>query len=558
MRTSLYAPCLSSRGRQTLGSLAAAVAVLIATACSSPSPGAVAPITWGDIGTGGPTTDATGLDAGADDAGSNDGSTTTNDASEDSGTALDGTIGGDDTMAGDAGTTGGDTGPIDDGNAGDTGMAQDSDEPGEVGDDDGEELEDGNPVDTGASGGGEDGEDGGVSDADDPDGSWQDTGNVGDTGGVKDTGEGNGNDGGSNNGGGDPFGADVPWGSEEDAAPYDAGPPNYPDASAGGVPANICTPQLAELNLKEEKVGGKVDVVWWIDTSGSMSQEAKYLNDNINKFATFIAAANIDFRMILVGNGFSMCVQPPLGGPGCTDGPQFQHKKITIGSTNGPSVLISQYATWSTFLRPDASKNIVAVTDDNQSTPPTCTTQCSSANGGALGQVCSQCKAQWFIDELQKKDPVNFPPTPATPYGFVHHSIVAYETAADCPTIAQKGAAYLQLTAMTGGAKFKICETNWAPIFQALAQSVVQTAKPGCEYGIPFPATVKPNPNIGVNYVAKDDLFAVPSAQNNTCPSSGVGFTLDDPKTPQKITLCPASCDLLKGGGNIQFDFGCF
>ena len=536
---------------RTLATIAAAIAVLVASACSSPSPGNVAPITWGDTGSGGPVGDVGGLDGGVNDGGAgNDG------ASSDDSEALDGTAHNDglatDTGTGDDdGATTSDSHQVSDTHqTGDSGEEQDGDED-DGGEEDGEEADgtgsnDGSVSDGGVS-------DGSVSDVED-DGGTQDGGNGTLDGGNTSQDSGNAND----SGGGNPFGDDVPWGSEEDAAPFDAGPPNYPDAGAGGVPANICTPQLAELNLKEEKVGGKVDVVWWIDTSGSMSQEAKYLNDNINKFATFIAAANIDFRMILVGNGFSMCVQPPLGGPGCTDGPQFQHKKITIGSTNGPSILISQYATWSSFLRPDASKNFVAVTDDNQSTPPTCSTPCSAANGGALGQVCSQCKAQWFVDELQKKDPVNFPLTPTTPYGFVHHSIVAYETSADCPTIAQKGAAYLQLTAMTGGAKFKICETNWTPIFQALAQSVAQTAKPGCEYGIPFPATVKVSGNIGVNYVAKDDLFAVPSAQGNSCPSNGVGFTLDDPITPQKITLCPASCDLLKGGGNIQFDFGCF
>ena len=392
-----------------------------------------------------------------------------------------------------------------------------------------------------------------------PDGSVEDGGAVEDTGGVQDTGSvedtGTTPDAG---GGGDPFGADVPWGSSDDIEPYDAGPVNYPDAGAGSAPPQICTPKVAELNLKEEKVGGKVDVVWWIDTSGSMSQEAKYLNQNINAFAQFIAGANIDYRMILVGNGFGICVQPPLGGPGCTDGPNFHHVKQTIGSTNGPNILVTNYAKWGQFLRPDASKNIVAVTDDNQSTPSSCSTQCSSANGGPIGLPCSQCKAQWFASELQKADPVNFPQTPQTPYGFTHHSIVGYETKADCPTIAQKGAAYLELTAMTNGAKFKVCDTNWAPIFQTLAQSVIQTAKPGCEYGIPYPNGVKPNPAIGLSYVAKDDLFDVPKAVGNVCPGNGNGFTLDNDANPTKVTLCPASCDLLKGGGNIQFDFGCF
>lgn len=329
--------------------------------------------------------------------------------------------------------------------------------------------------------------------------------------------------------------ADVPWGSSDDVEPYDAGPVNYPDAAAGSVPPSICTPVVTELNLKEEKVGGKVDIIWWIDTSGSMSQEAQYLNQNINSFANYINGAKLDFRMILVGNGFGICVQPPLGGPGCTNGPNFMHVKQTIGSTNGNQVLINTYSVWQSFLRPDATKNFVAVTDDDSSTA-----------------------SQWFTDQLQQKDPANFAQSPQVPYGFIYHGIVGYEAKADCPTIAKKGTVYLDLVAKTGGSKFKVCDTNWAPMFASLAQNVVLTAKPGCTYTIPYPSNALLTSYIGLSYVAKDDLFAVPAAPANVCPGNGTGFTVNDPIAPVEITLCPASCDLLKGGGNLQFDFGCF
>jgi hypothetical protein len=328
---------------------------------------------------------------------------------------------------------------------------------------------------------------------------------------------------------------DIPWGSNDDVEPYDAGPVNYPTPTSGSTPPSICAPVVTELNLKEEKVGGKVDIIWWIDTSGSMSQEAKYLNQNINSFANYISGAKLDFRMSLIGNGFGICVQPPLGGPGCTDGPNFMHVKQTIGSTNGNQVLISSYAKWQSFLRPDATKNFVAVTDDNSNTT-----------------------SQWFIDQLQQKDPINFAQSPQVPYGFVYHGIVGYETKSDCPTIAKKGSVYLDLVVKTGGSKFKVCDTNWAPMFVNLAQNVVLTAKPGCNYTIPYPTNALLTSYIGLSYVAKDDLFAVPAAPANVCPSNGVGFTVNDPIAPVEITLCPASCDLLKGGGNLQFDFGCF
>lgn len=328
--------------------------------------------------------------------------------------------------------------------------------------------------------------------------------------------------------------SDIPWGSSDDVEPYDAGPINYPDPSPGSVPPNICTPEVTELNLKEEKIGGKVDIIWWIDTSGSMSQEAKYLDQNINGFANYISGAKLDFRMILVGNGFGICVQPPLGGPNCTNGPNFLHIKQTIGSTNGNQILINSYNSWKSFLRPDATKNFVAVTDDNSSTT-----------------------SQWFIDQLQQKDPANFLQTPQIPFGFVYHGIVGYEAKADCPSIANKGSVYLDLVAKTGGSKYKVCDTNWAPMFANLAQNVVLTAKPGCVYAIPYPQNIPSSSYIGLSYIATDDLFAVPTLKDNVCPQSGEGFTVDNQANPKEITLCPKSCDLLKGGGNLQFDFGC-
>ena len=501
-----------------------AIALLIG-ACGSPTPSGYQPIQFGQLpGNGNGGTADSG--AGGADGAPIDRLDTGGTAQD--GVTLDGASGGaDDATSGDdAGTGGGDTAGVPDTGTGgdaltDGGASEDT------GTGDGGALPDIlPPLDIGGT----------PDSSTTPDSATED-GVLADTGAVDDIG-GGGSDTVGGGGSGDPFGADVPWGSEEDATPYDAGPVGYPDAGAGGSLPQICTPKIGELNLKEEKVGGKVDVIWWIDTSGSMGQEAAYLNQNINAFANFIGNANIDFRMILVGNSTScckICVAPPLGGPNCTDGPQFKHIKQTIGSKNGHSVLVSSYSKWKSFLRPDATKNFVAVTDDN-----------------------SNQSAAWFMSQIKNIDPVQFKPSPEVPHGFVYHSIVAYNSSSDCPTIASKGTVYLDLTAQTNGAKFKICEKNWAPIFQSLANSVVQTAKPGCTYKVPFPAGVGASDKFGVSYVAKDDLFDVPKAPNNVCPSNGVGFTVDNPNAPKEMTLCSSSCNLLKGGGNIQFDFGCF
>ena len=338
---------------------------------------------------------------------------------------------------------------------------------------------------------------------------------------------------------------DVPWGSSADAKPFDAGPINYGDVkntggNTGSGGAGLCTPKISQLPLEEIKKGGQVDIIWWIDTSGSMGQEAKYLNQNLNSFANFIAGSAIDYRVVLIGKSIGsiqVCVGPPLGGPGCSGGPTFLPVKEYISSKNGLQRVVQTYPKWKSFLRKGAVKNFVAVTDDN-----------------SYGQY----NANWFISQLQNLDATMFQKTQDVQHGFIFHSIVGYPNKSQCSTLASVGTIYLDLTAKTKGEKFKICETNWAPIFQKLAKSVVENVKPPCTHKIPLPLGVKSAEGVTVNYVAQDDFFNVPPAKGNICPASGVGYTLDNPADPKKITLCNKSCDLLKGGGNIQFDFGCF
>ncbi len=373
-------------------------------------------------------------------------------------------------------------------------------------------------------------------------------------------------------------GEDVPWGSSSDAGPYDAGQFNYADVtntggSTGSGGAGLCIPKISQLNLEKIKVGGKVDIIWFVDTSGSMGQEAVYLNKNINAFATFITAAGVDFRMVLIGKRCTspnppkypicVCGAPPLGGANCANGPQFFHVNQVVNSIDGLAQVVKTYPQWKNFLRKDATKNFVAVTDDNSRDYCNyATKKCihDTSKTCANSTVCTQGYkgATWFPNAVQQMDAAQFMQSPAVPHGFVFHSIVGYPNKATCKTLATVGQVYLDLTQKTKGAKFKVCETNWAPIFNTLAKNVVQTAKPPCTHKIPLPTGITSAKGVTVNYVAEDDFFNVPPAKNNVCPVNGVGYTLNNPANPTKLTLCNKSCDLLKGGGNIQFDFGCF
>ncbi|MCB9738560.1 MAG: hypothetical protein H6747_04770 [Deltaproteobacteria bacterium] len=304
----------------------------------------------------------------------------------------------------------------------------------------------------------------------------------------------------------------------------------------------VATPKVAPVSVS---LAGKHDVIFWIDTSGSMAQEAKYLNDQLNNFQK-VVPKEADVNVVLIGNGFGICVQPPMGGTNCTDGPKFHHVKQTIGSTNGPNILAQNAAKWTPFLRPGATQHIVAVTDDNQSQPSPCSTACSTANGGQLGSNCSDCKAKWLFDELAKLAPALFAPKANQPYGLVHHSIVAYESKADCPTIAQKGAAYLRMSELTGGLKMKVCDTNWAPFFQQLG-ALFQTVAGDCAFAQPTPpAGAGSSGQFVVRVHSATGTKVLQPAPNGVC--SGDGFSTKSDAGKTIVTLCPQSCQAAQAG----------
>jgi hypothetical protein len=189
-----------------------------------------------------------------------------------------------------------------------------------------------------------------------------------------------------------------------------------------------------------------VDIVWFVDNSGSMVEENRYVNMNLNLFASTMDATGIDYRVIMVArrgtSTLQVCVPPPLGGPACADGPRFRHIDQQVESTDGLRLVLSSYPRWRDFVRLQSLKYFVAVTDDE-----------------------SDLSAVDF-DRMVRALP------PFERYTF--HSIVGYESSADCPTIARRGGVYLSLTDMTGGERARVCSMDWSTIFLSFARSIVR------------------------------------------------------------------------------------
>ena len=297
----------------------------------------------------------------------------------------------------------------------------------------------------------------------------------------------------------------------------------------GGSDTGPCVASEAEAKNKFKPV----DIIWFIDTSGSMDFETKTVQNNMNAFAKMIAGTVLDYRVVLIADPGDICIPAPLGGPGCTDGAKFKHVKVSVGSDDGLEKLISTYPKYQSFLRTDSIRHFVAVTDDE-----------------------SDKSASWFKSQVAALK------SPGFPNGFVFHSIVAYGNIfwIGCITGAKIGNYYLKLTADTGGTKAKVCETNWQPIFSALAKSVVANTKVPCAYTIPSPGagkTVDPQ-KVNVSHTpVGGKANKIPKVKNAAaCPATTGAWYYDNETNPKTVHLCPGFCKLV-GQGKIKVLFGC-
>lgn len=314
----------------------------------------------------------------------------------------------------------------------------------------------------------------------------------------------------------------------------------------------------ASVSSEAESVVQPADIIIAVDTSGSMSEESAEVQANLNNFASLITAANIDVHVVLIADA-TVCIPAPLGSGSCNGAdenlPAYQHVNQVVNSTDGLQVILNTYPQWAGSLRPNASKTIAVVSDDN-----------------------SDLSAADFMSQLVALDP-SF-------QGFKFDAIIAFDpptacfgcigSCNGCPSSccyldsfvcdsysAEEGTVYKQLVQQTGGVIGNLCLQDFDPVFNDMATAVVIDSGISCEYLIP------PNPDgtafdptkVNVEYTSgsgnSQTIGNVASAA--ACTSQVGGWYYDDPQNPTKITLCPSTCSAVQGDQNGRVDvlFGC-
>ena len=291
------------------------------------------------------------------------------------------------------------------------------------------------------------------------------------------------------------------------------------------------------------------DIIFVIDNSGSMSLEASFVQAQMNSFSIQIEAANVDSHIVLISayptdDDAGVCIDPPTGGGGCPGAdnnlPTFLHVNSGVGSNNALQKLLDHYPDYQDVLRPTAVTHIVAVTDDN-----------------------SDLNAAAFTDQFSALAP--------NLGDFIFHGIIAPEDPVEacllgttcCLLAADKGDVYQDLIAATGGVEGNLCEQQFQPIFQAVAQQIIGGAVLACSYEIPPPPDGEVFDPDEVNVEFDDgaggtlEIGRVDSAAD--CAGVMDGWYYDNPADPQVIHVCPQTCDKIQGfaSASIAIKFGC-
>jgi hypothetical protein len=300
-----------------------------------------------------------------------------------------------------------------------------------------------------------------------------------------------------------------------------------------------CTASCAGDEVNASFVSLPSDIIWIVDQSGSMNQETQYVQAKINDFANAINASAIDYRVVMIARSSgtnAICVPAPLSNGTCGNNTRFRLVNQVIGSNDGPQKMLDQYNNYADFLRPEAMKHIVFVTDDN-----------------------SNLSAVNFKNGLAAKMPTGIFDN------YKVHAIYSYpgRCSGNFGSGAADGTVYTTLVTDTGGARGVICNDDWTTVFNDIQAAVVSGSQVACELEMPEPQngqTLDPT-KVNVKYLAGGvapgtTLSQVPDAA--ACTAAG-GWYYDNNTTPTKITLCPSTCTTIQADANasVKVELGC-
>jgi len=316
------------------------------------------------------------------------------------------------------------------------------------------------------------------------------------------------------------------------------------DASMGPRDATISdVDACASIEMAAEEGVAPVDIIWVVDSSGSMRGEATLVQNNLNSFSATIAGSGVDYRVVVISSSEFISVPPPLG----TDMERFRFVNQGVGSSAALSQLVAQFPVYGDFLRPDAVTHFVAVTDDES------------------GLSATEFQTQMMA---------------LLGHGFQLHSIASPPGSTNCVSVpllgmicedgcsgpggnaADNGDIYWQVSMATGGQTFSICTADWSGLFATLSAAISIPTPLPCVFELPEPPDGSTLDSMRVNIIYTDaggTEETIPNVGTYSRCSPGGGWYYDDAAAPTQIVLCPASCTQVSAdlSGRVNIALGC-
>lgn len=300
-----------------------------------------------------------------------------------------------------------------------------------------------------------------------------------------------------------------------------------------------CASFSAMANLEKRPA----DILWVVDNSPSMVEEAAAVRARLGDFSAQIVEAGIDARVFLLTSfpntalppsiDTGVCIEPPLGGGGCpladNNPPHFGHVQALIGSNAALPELIDSHDLWAPMIRDGSSVHIIVVSDDD-----------------------SGMDAATFDEAFRALDP--------RLADYQLHGIVSLQQCAAADTI---GSTYIELAEQTDGILGDLCDQQFQPLFDLLSTAVTQGTGLDCAWSLPEPPmglAIDPD-SVEVLYDEGGEDSVVLSAVANAAACEGVdnGWYYDDAEAPSEVLACPQTCAQLQQaeGASIRIDVGC-
>jgi hypothetical protein len=356
-------------------------------------------------------------------------------------------------------------------------------------------------------------------------------------------------------------------------APPATGIPSRPSIESPALPAaNVEAGSCVTASARVEPLRRPVDIIVALDNSGSMDEEARAVEDNLNSnFAAILNQNAVDYRVILVSEhrernaqDTAVCIVSPLSSlvacPSEEPGPseRFFQYSTEVGSSNSFEVLLESLTGersddfdlapggWSEWLRPEASKVFVEITDDDENTPALeFVSSLTTLAPEQFGADPSQLRFVWHsIVGLAERPVANDPYVPTDP-------IEEQECEGD---VSNAGTTYQELSRLTGGLRFPICEfEGYGAVFERVANEVVLGGRGACDFAIPAPPLGRA---LELDKIA---LSVAPSAGGEARWLGQVGSSSDCGPDAFVIDgagvhLCPDACDVVSADEQASVD----